>query len=152
MGLTCSQSAPRTKPHLLFGETSPPSIPSLPPARIAAISFFSAALVNVRLQLQAKAHNHHHRRRLQDSNTRGQYRSTVCNVHLYYYVTSTKPLAAGHPSHALPPSFPTDMQGNRRAAALSRQSACLVLALPSEDPFLHDLQLLALCLCLCLTA
>lgn len=56
MGLTRSQSTRRTKPHLLFGETSPPSIPSLPPARIAAISFFSAALVNV--------HNHHHRRRL----------------------------------------------------------------------------------------
>lgn len=148
MGLTCSQSAPRTKPHLLFGETSPPSIPSLPPARIAAISFFSAALVNVPCICKPK---HTTTITAAGSNTRGQYRSTVCNVHLYYYVTSTKPLAAGHPSPALP-SFPTDMQGNRRAAALSRQSACLVLALPSEDPFLHDLQLLALCLCLCLTA
>lgn len=147
MGLTCSQSTPRTKPHLLFGETSPPSIPSLPPARIAAISFFQLPSSTCPAVASQSTQPPPPPPPPPPAPIRGGNIAppSVCNVHLYYYVTSTKPLAAGRPSPALP-SFPTDMQGSRRAAALSRQSARLVLALPSEDLFFSRSAMLALAL------
>lgn len=125
MGLTCSQSATRTRPHLLFGETRPSSIPSCPPPALLQSPSFQL------LSSTCKPEHHHHSTTTTTitavgSNTRGQYRSTTPGRAL------PKPLAAGHPL----PSSPLICRG----AALSRPSASqlytyLVLALPSEDLF-----------------
>lgn len=152
MGLTCSQSTTRTKPHLPFGETRPPSIPSRPPP---------ALLQSPSFQLPSSTCKPKHTTTITavGTNTRGQYRSTISSrsrLHLH-----TKPLAAGH-RHRLP-SSPLICRGAAGqppcpASLPLSKSACLVLALPSEDLFLHDLQCwarwsaLPCTPCLCLAA
>lgn len=160
MGLTCSQSAAGTRPHLPFGETRPPSVPSRPlPALLQSPAFqlpsstckpkHTTTITAVGQQYPGAISLHHPP-------------STILKVQ---ECASTKPLAAGHrlpssplicrgaagqpPCPASQPSPPVCRSVLLGAGASKRRS------------FLHDLQcwsrveylsLDALCLCLCLTA
>lgn len=138
MGLTCSQSAARTKPHLLFGETRPSSIPSRPPPALLQSPFFQL----LSSTCKPKHSNHHH-----ITAVGNQYPGAILLHHapgytsLPYQPAPTKPLAAGH----LLPSSPLICRGAAGEPHGSRlvlpsltglpvtQSAYSMLALPSED-------------------
>lgn len=153
MGLACSQSAAATRPHLLFGETRPPSIPSRPlPALLQSPAFqLPSSTCKPKHTTTVTAVGH-------SSNTRGQYRSTILKVQ---ESASTKPLAAGHRL----PSSPLICRGAAGQPPCPasppvrqfRKSVLLGAGASKRTSLLHDLQcwgrveylsLYALCLCL----